>query len=619
AIDGSSPSAISTTSQSGMSDVMVDGSNHPVPAGTSAMWQPSVMGPPQLTNPFAMDLNGSVFPDLLNGAPVSPQPASQKINDPYFSTPPTSLSSLSPSAVSGLKTQSLNQPPPSIAYPDLPSPLPTGNNGASPVTTITDATRTAIVNTLSSTQLFSGRRAPTSSGPSSITGSSNQFKVPSVPDLQRFVAAYLNHFHTHFPFLHIPTLSFDLSTQSTDEEGAVGGRGCLLLGISMIGALYERESEKSKDMFDLAKKMIFLFLEERRKAEMTKAAESRRSVGPGTDHSSQPSDDGSDTPLWLVQAMLLNVAYGHNVSDKIATDIASTHCTALVSLAQAAGLPKPMKLRTYNAQDTHMTDDGAWGRHSDQVEHMQWVEWKIMEERKRTLYAVFVMSSLLVTAYNHAPALTNSELSLDLPCDEEYFAAESATAFFARGGTTAANHNVVPFCDALGELLRSNERHNMRDAPMGNPAAIFTSMPDQTELSKNKLKPSSFGCLMLMYALHNFIWETRQRHENKVWTNEETEKMHRHIEPALRAWQVAWASNPHHHVQDPNPYGLGPLSADAIPLLDLAYVRLFIELARAKERFWDRDWEGLSAELAKGTHTTAGSTPESSEGSNGTD
>lgn len=93
------------------------------------------------------------------------------------------------------------------------------------------------------------------------------------------------------------------------------------------------------------------------------------------------------------------------------------------------------------------------------------------------------------------------------------------------------------------------------------------------------LKPSTFGCLILINALHNYIWETRQRHHNKLWTNEETDKMHRHIEPALKAWQVAWESNPHHSVERPNPFGKGPMSADAIPLLDLAYVRLFVNLS----------------------------------------
>ncbi|KAK2470373.1 hypothetical protein H9L39_17990 [Fusarium oxysporum f. sp. albedinis] len=76
-MDGSSPSFISMTSQSGISDVALDGSNHPAPAGTSTMWQSPMMGPPQMLNPFAMDLYGSVFPDLSNGAHLSPQPASQ--------------------------------------------------------------------------------------------------------------------------------------------------------------------------------------------------------------------------------------------------------------------------------------------------------------------------------------------------------------------------------------------------------------------------------------------------------------------------------------------------------------------------------------------------------------
>jgi hypothetical protein len=82
--DGPSPSAFSTTSQSGISDVMLDGSSHPAPVGASAMWEPSVIRPPEMPNPFAMDLNCSVSPDLLNEAPLSHQPASQKIDRPLF-------------------------------------------------------------------------------------------------------------------------------------------------------------------------------------------------------------------------------------------------------------------------------------------------------------------------------------------------------------------------------------------------------------------------------------------------------------------------------------------------------------------------------------------------------
>ena len=159
AVDGSSPSALSTTSQSGLSDVMVDGSNHhTVSAVTSSMWQPSIMGPPQLTNPFALDMSGSVFPDLLNGAPLSPQPTSAKaMGDHYFSTPPPSLSSLSPAVMSGLNpqglnAQALNQALGFGAGPETPSSMNGSNHGTLPLSTITDSTRNAILGALSASQ-----------------------------------------------------------------------------------------------------------------------------------------------------------------------------------------------------------------------------------------------------------------------------------------------------------------------------------------------------------------------------------------------------------------------------------------------------------------------------------
>lgn len=71
AIDGSSPSAISTTSQSGISEVMLDGSSNQAPTSGS-MWQQSMMGPPIMTqNSYTVDLGAPGFTDLMNG-PMSP-------------------------------------------------------------------------------------------------------------------------------------------------------------------------------------------------------------------------------------------------------------------------------------------------------------------------------------------------------------------------------------------------------------------------------------------------------------------------------------------------------------------------------------------------------------------
>jgi hypothetical protein len=610
AVDESSPSAMSTTSQSAMSDVMLDGSNHPaVTTATSSIWQPAIMGPPVMGNHFSLDLSGSVFPDLMNGAPVSPQPPSQKMmNDIYFSTPPPSMSSLSPSVRPVHSTHNLNQTLNFGQGPETPTSMNGGHHVPSPVFTITDTTRAAILNALSQCAPFGGRKYSftTPSSPLSPQYQTNGDNVPehaknlpSTADLQRYVGSYLRLFHPHLPFLHIPTLSFDMPTKpSNGRTSPVGGSGCLILSMAAIGALYELDHSQSRELFEMAKKMIQLYLEERRKADVRKA-DVRRT--PMSDHGSQGPESSVHTPVWLVQAMLLNVIYGHNCGDKTASDIASTHCAALVSLAGAAGLLRPMKTDSAENQEIQLNDaEGSWsGIKPESEEQAEWLRWKTMEERKRTLYTIFILSSLLVSAYNHAPALTNSEILLDLPCDEEFFAAESTAAFRLKGGVRAAGHNRTTFHEALGELLKTNEKQQRM--ALSNGHQQFGSSVNMGDIPKSELKPSTFGCLVLINALHNYIWETRQRHHNKIWTNEETEKMHRHIEPALKAWQAAWASNPHHSLERPNPFGMGPLSADSIPLLDLAYVRLFVNLSRSKEKFWQRDWDGLAEELSRGT------------------
>jgi hypothetical protein len=601
AIDGSSPSAISTASQSGISEVMLDGSNNPAAQATS-MWQQSMMAPPHaLSNPFGMDLANSGFNDLMNGGPLSPHNMSQKsIADPYFSTPPPSMTAgMSPSML-GFGTQAY--PSQMNMRPETPVSV-SGLNMHSllPLATITDTTRQALLSALAQCSPYGGRKYsfPATSSPLSphfnartTAMAEGPRTLPSTHDLQRYVGAYIHYFQPHLPFLHISTLSFDVSTIHSDGSqaaGLVGGRGCLILSMAAIGALYELEHAQSKELFDSAKKMIQLYLEERRKADVRKADHRKASI----DHGVRASESSVHTPVWLVQAMLLNVVYGHNCGDKTAGDIASTHCAALVSLARAAKLLTPHTVNSVQDQQ----EAGLWGNEEIPEDQQEWYNWKCMEERKRTLYAVFILSSLLVSAYNHAPALTNSEIMLDLPCDEEFWAADSAMSFRAMGGPQMANHNQVSFHDALAELLKTSEKQQQLKMDHNQ---NFGDSNNTQDVPKSDLRPSTFGCLVLINSIHNYIWETRQRHHNRVWTNEETEKMHRHIEPALKAWQAAWNANPHHSLERPNPFGFGPLSADSIPLLDLAYVRLFVNLSRSKEKFWQRDWDGMAEELSRG-------------------
>ena len=107
-----------------------------------------------------------------------------------------------------------------------------------------------------------------------VKGSIQNNILPSTMDIQRYVNAYIQYFHPHLPFLHIPTLSFDTpaythqlrSAGSFSQDTMVGGGGCLILAMACIGALYEFEQNTAKELFDAAKKMIMFYLDERRKA-----------------------------------------------------------------------------------------------------------------------------------------------------------------------------------------------------------------------------------------------------------------------------------------------------------------------------------------------------------------
>ncbi|KAL6721743.1 hypothetical protein ACLMJK_000848 [Lecanora helva] len=628
AIDGSSPSAMSSGSPEDMNEMVIDGASHTV--NSSGPWASSAMSQASFVPSYSMDLSGPPFPDLYPTGQLSPKSLNAPVgglNDQYFSPPlPQTPFSMLPGMSNHYFQPQMNVP---SETPSNSTASISSSNRQSSVTSvstdsITDATRQALLASLTqpSAHGLSGLKtsqpqvsSPLSPGASARSRSVSNVPLPSTYDLQRYVAAYIQYFHPHLPFLHIPSLSFDSpeftsnlrvsSGQiSVGQSGIVGGGGSLVLAMAAIGALYEYDFTASKDLFEMAKKMIQLYLEERRKADMSAALS-------GAHNSTETS--AQNTPLWLVQAMLLNVIYGQNCGDKILAGIASTHCAALVNLARAADLAKSWPdLPVGQEQFAQVKQEDGYSvreepntiqwkqlaSHGTIDVQNEWYRWKLGEERKRTLYAVFILSSLCVSAYNHAPALMNSEIGLELPCDEALWSADSAASWRSMGGSVFAGQRSLSFASALSSLLTASQRPNQWSQRLPHISDQSNYIVDN--LPESDIKPSTFGCLVLINALHNYIWETRQRHMGRQWTTQETESMHAHIEPALRAWLAAWASHPDHSVERPNPFGASSLSADCIPYLDLAYVRLFVNLGRSKEAFFKRDFGAMAEELAQG-------------------
>ncbi|KAI9793101.1 MAG: hypothetical protein M1816_000999 [Peltula sp. TS41687] len=117
AVGESSPSALSTPSQSAMSDLMLDGSSF-LTSGDMTQWpQGSIIPPSQLIpSTFSMDLPNSNFADLIPPIPppgtVSPKSLHEQFgpHDPYFLGPPP-VTVLGSHTVIGDPTSQLFHPP----------------------------------------------------------------------------------------------------------------------------------------------------------------------------------------------------------------------------------------------------------------------------------------------------------------------------------------------------------------------------------------------------------------------------------------------------------------------------------------------------------------------------
>ena len=637
AVDGSSPSNLSTGSHSEWSEPRLDcfrPQAHsltvwPNPITTQASATPGLpmeRSIPTYQDSFApgqpspkslqthMGGTQSSFPMTLpvnvpTSLPMLHPPRSQHFHPPMIIQPESHTPSHSADPVSSSNRQSstTSLSPDSIADPTLqallaiPSAPPTHGHG----------------NLTISQPLMSSSLSPAFGGPSF---SVDNGPLPSTYNLQRYVAAYIKHFHPHLPFLHIPSLSFYSLTytahpplskhhSSVAQSVPSGGVGPVILAMAAIGALYEYEHSISTTLFDMTQKAIDVFIEER-------SGRSFPGGAPGPCSTMDFSNQAS--PLWFIQAMVLMVIFGHQSGENASSELASSRCATLVNLARSSQLPAdelpvsfeqvPPIYQFSEGDETQMGgDETGLGSRNSEVQHesseyqSEWCRWKLKEERKRALYVVFIMSSLLISGHAHTPALTNAEIRLALPCDEEMWAADSAESWMALGGPVVADNAEVPFTNALSYLLTANERQQGQQQYNG--ARLnegFDASIKVDDWSEMHSKPSTFGCLILIHALFSYIWETRQRHRGRAWTTQEMQQMHDRVEPALKAWQAIWGGNPHHALEQPNSSGCGPLITDCIPLLDMAYLGLYVNLSRAKEAFWQRDFNAVANELARG-------------------
>lgn len=365
----------------------------------------------------------------------------------------------------------------------------------------------------------------------------SDFKLPTRLALCRYIAAYINGFHEHMPFLHIPTMS----VQTCSIE--------LILALAAIGAQYTFEGEKGVELFGVSRSIATQRIRRRdaRLVERHQHPESKQSPSSncefGPSPRSPPRTGSISGPLGLPSDTNTPV---------VGDDLMQTAQALLLLMALCTWAKHKEILREALAIQsvlaTVIRDDGL--HNEPLLEELPWVDWVRRESIKRTKFIVYGFSNLHCIVYNIPPFMLTSEVRLTLPCSAAEFKAPTVALWKEARRKSAPE---VHFQDALKRLFSKNGR-------------------DVTMLN------SSSGNYALIHALIQHVFFLRQvtrcRFDGpRDLSTEDIES----LETALRNWQIGWRQNPESSLDPMNPDG--PVAFNSTALLRLAYIRLYVDTA----------------------------------------
>lgn len=364
---------------------------------------------------------------------------------------------------------------------------------------------------------------------------SESFKLPSRLALCRYISAYINGFHEHMPFLHIPTMSVDTCSLE------------LILAIAAVGAQYTFEGEKGVDLFNASRAIANRRIQRRdaRFVEHHRHAESDRSSSYEMDRASAtrspPYNHSTVGPLGLPSE-----------SNVPGEDLMQTAQALLLLMALSTWAKHKEILREALAIQsilaTLIRDDGL--QNEPLREELPWHDWVRRETTKRTKFIVYGFSNLHCIVYNIPPFILTSEVKLTMPCSSAEFKASTETGWREARKRSAPE---IQFQDALQRLFSKNGR-------------------DVTEWN------SSAGNYALIHALIQHIFFVRQVARCRFdRTGDLSQDDVASLENALRNWQTGWKNNPESSLDPMSPNG--PVAFNSTALLRLAYIRLYVDTA----------------------------------------
>ncbi|KIV87116.1 hypothetical protein PV11_02684 [Exophiala sideris] len=367
----------------------------------------------------------------------------------------------------------------------------------------------------------------------------NTFQLPSRLALSRYLAGYVNGFHEHLPFLHIPTLSVNNCSIE------------LILAMAAVGAQYCFEGQKGVELFHVSQAIAMQRIRQRD----ARLAASHRA----TETSSQYSGSGKNSEIFHVEETprsgslsgCLGLPTQPEEPGIEQEDLMQTAQALLLLMAMATWAKHREILREALAIQsvlaTLVRDDGL--KSQPMPADISWSDWIRRETTKRTKFIVFCFFNFHTIVYNIPSLILASELDLPLPCNAAEFKAPTAAKWKEIHSRTPTE---VGFQTALNRLfLRSGTDTNTYNSSLGNYVLVHAILQH------------------IFFVRHTSRY--RLEHDGDLRADDVVA-----IEQALRNWQLAWKRNPESSLDPMNPNG--PVTFNSTALLRLAYIRLNVDL-----------------------------------------
>ena len=362
------------------------------------------------------------------------------------------------------------------------------------------------------------------------------FIVPSRHSLSRYLAGYINGFHEHLPFIHVPTLSVAVIAPE------------LTLALAAVGAQYRFENSRGIELFYAAKAVV---MEQIRRRDGTglpqlwhRPSSSSFPQSPNLAFQSQTASsspfptlsraesvvpEGRD-PMGSIQALLLLTAFATWERHQELLREALAFQSVLARLLRESGLQEP--------EISIPSDD------------LTWEDWVRLEGDRRTKLIVYCFFNLHSITWNVPPLILSSELNLNLPEPANEWKASTAIQWKRLHQTNA--QQPVAFQTAFARLFSTSQPAGTPVTPLGN--------------------------YVLIHALIQQIFFARQLAAS--WPSDAAVSLRSEdvavLERGLSAWKSGWKRTPESSLDPQNPNG--PVAFTSTAFLGLAYIRLHVDL-----------------------------------------